>query len=584
MPVTAAPTGSLSRWIDALAGRRVVFLNWRDLDHPQAGGAELYCQSVAERFAAAGARVSLLTARPAGQARSATVRGVEIHRRGGTFGVYPAVLARLLRDRRGVDAVVDCQNGIPFFSPLALPAGTAVVQVLHHVHQRQFPLYFPAPVARAGQLLETPGSRWVYGRRPVAVVSPSTRDEARDVLRLAGPRFIVPGGADSPVGGAAHPTSPRPAPARPAGRPAIVCVGRLVPHKRLHLLIDALPALRASHPGLVVEMVGDGPDRDRLLRHARGLGVGEEVLRWHGYVDAAERDRLLATAWLTVNPSHGEGWGLSVLEANAHGVPAVAFRVPGLRDAVRDGHTGWLVDEPGPLTATIDTALARLADPAAAARWRSRARAWAAGFTWDATAELLARVLTAEMDRLAARSRGTHPGRGPLGGRLPAGNRPGGRLLPGRRPSEENSPGGSTPEGSPSESSPSEGDLPGGRPSGGRRRGPRRADDPVTRAEFPLAPTQPLPALRRTDLVYRLTGEAGSDRLAGAAGPGRAVAVLYGASPADARAALTRAGVTGPIETRAATGEDLLIAATRCALPDPLPTSGTTTSMITTVG
>ncbi|AEH08966.1 MULTISPECIES: glycosyltransferase family 4 protein [Protofrankia] len=583
MPVTAAPAGSLSRRIDALAGRRVVFLNWRDLDHPQAGGAELYCQSVAERFAAAGARVSLLTARPAGQTRSATVRGVEIHRRGGTFGVYPAVLAQLLRDRRGVDAVVDCQNGIPFFSPLVLPASTAVIQVLHHVHQRQFPLYFPAPVARIGQLLETPGSRWVYGRRPVAVVSPSTRDEARDVLKLAGPRFIVPGGADSPLPGPARPASPR-----PADRPTIVCVGRLVPHKRLHLLIDALPALRASHPGLVVEMVGDGPDRDRLLQHAHERGVGEEVLHWHGYVDAAERDRLLSTAWLTVNPSHGEGWGLSVLEANAHGVPAVAFRVPGLRDAVRDGHTGWLVDEPGPLTATIDAALSTLADPAVAARWRSRARAWAAGFTWDATAELLARVVTAEMDRLAAaRGRGRRSGRGPLGGQPPGGNAPAGsapggstpggplpgwRRLPGRRPR-----GGSPLDESASLSGPA---------SAGRRRGSRRADDVVTRAEFPLAPTRPLPTLRRTDLVYRLTGDdAVPDRLGGQAAAGRAVAVLYGASPADARAALTRAGVTGQIEARAATGEDLLIAATRCALPDPQPTSGTTiTPMITKVG
>ncbi len=527
MPVTAAPAGSLSRQIGTLAGRRVVFLNWRDLDHPQAGGAELYCQSVAERFAAAGARVSLLTARPAGQARSGNVRGVEVHRRGGTFGVYPATLARLLRDRGGIDAVVDCQNGIPFFSPLVLPATTAVVQVLHHVHQRQFPLYFPAPVARIGQLLEAPGSRWVYGRRPVAVVSPSTRDEARDILKLAGPRFIVPGGADAPV------DAPAPAgPGRPADRPTIVCVGRLVPHKRLHLLIDTLPALRASHPGLVVDMVGDGPDRERLVRHARGLGVGEEVLHWHGYVDAAERDRLLSTAWLTVNPSHGEGWGLSVLEANAHGVPAVAFRVPGLRDAVRHGHTGWLVDEPGSLTATIDAALSVLADPAAAARWRERARAWAAGFTWDATAELLARVVTAEMDRLSARTRGL-PGRGPRGGGLP-----------GRRP-----------------------------------RGSRRAaDDVVTRAEFPLVPDRPLPILRRTDLVYRLSGDAVPDR----DGPGRAAAVLYGAHPADARAALARAGVTGPIEMRPATGEDLLIAAVHCTLPDSVTAGGTTAATATT--
>ncbi|WP_322778957.1 glycosyltransferase family 4 protein [Frankia sp. Cas4] len=502
MPAIAAPADGRGRHLDTLAGRRVVFLNWRDLEHPQAGGAELYCQSVAERFAAAGARVSLLTSRPPGTQRSQNVRGIDVERSGGTFGVYPAALARLLRDRHDIDAVVDCQNGIPFFSPLVLP-GTPVVQVVHHVHQRQFPLYFPAPVARIGQLMETPGSRWVYRQCPVAVVSPSTRDEAWEVLKLRGPRFIVPGGVDLPWD---HGSG------RPADRPTIVCVGRLVPHKRLHLLLDALPTLRAAHPGLVVDVVGDGPDRERLIRHAAGLGLGEDIVHWHGYVTAMKRDRLLSTAWLTVNPSHGEGWGLSVLEANAHGVPAVAFRVPGLRDAVCHGKTGWLADDADALGPTIDRALSALADPVTATRWRERARAWAARFSWDATAELLARIVTAEMDRLDNRT-------------------------PGRRPRES-----------------------------------RRADVLVTRAEFLLSPRQALPVLRRTDLVYRNIPEGDGPyrdgTLRAGDGFGHAVAVLYGAGLADARAALDRAGVTGPIEVRAATGEDLLVAAVRCARPD----------------
>ncbi len=115
----------------------------------------------------------------------------------------------------------------------------------------------------------------------------------------------------------------------------------------------------------------------------------------------------------------------------------------------------------------------------------------------------------------------------------------------------------------------------------------------MTRAEFPLEPAQPLPVLRRTDLVYRLTGDAvpdGDGDETGPArgcpsrtvkGPGRAVAVLYGAQPADARAALVRAGVTGPIEVRPATGEDLLIAAVHCALPDPVTAGEATAATVT---
>ncbi|WP_081437923.1 glycosyltransferase family 4 protein [Pseudofrankia asymbiotica] len=498
-PGEQPPADAAARAVGRLAGRHVVFLNWRDLEHPQAGGAELFCQSVAALFAAAGVKVTLLTAQPPGLPVLADADGVMVHRGGGAFGVYPSVLrrlARLARSPRGVDAVVDCQNGIPFFSPLVLPAATPVVQVLHHVHQKQFPLFFPGPVARVGQLLEAPGSRWVYRRRPVVAVSPSTRDEARTVLGLPGPRFLVPNGVTPAT---------VPADTGQAASPTVVCVGRLVPHKRLHLLLEAIPALAARHPGLVVHLIGDGPDRERLTARAGELGLDQggpdsgAVLRWHGHTDAATRDTLLARAWLTVNPSHGEGWGLSVLEANALGVPAVAFRVPGLRDAVRDGETGWLLDTPARLAETVDLALTELRDPARAAALRAGARRWAAGFRWEATAALLATVLDAELARADRRD----------------------------------------------------------------RRDRRRPDDAVTLVRFPLGRDEPTPRLRRTDLVYRASFAEGSEPPAGTPADG-AVALLYGASPAQARAALTRAGV--PVHTallRPATGTDLLLATGR---------------------
>ncbi|WP_045878021.1 glycosyltransferase family 4 protein [Pseudofrankia sp. DC12] len=536
-PATTGQAGGAAarRALEALAGRHVVFLNWRDLDHPQSGGAELFCQSVAAQFAAGGVEVTLLTARPRGLPATATVDGVTVRRGGGTFGVYPATLARLARlarSGRGVDAVVDCQNGIPFFSPLVLPGRTPVVQVLHHVHQKQFPLYFPGPVARAGQLLEKPGSRLVYRRRPVAVVSPSTRDEARSVLGLPGPRFLVPNGVTtSPTAGSAA-----------GGRavvPTIVCVGRLVPHKRMHLLIEAIPTLAARHPGLVVHFIGDGPDRERLATRAAELGVSQggpatgAALRWHGHVDAATRDAVLASAWLTVNPSHGEGWGLSVLEAGALGVPAVAFRVPGLRDAVRDGETGWLVDSPDQFGAVVDAALTELSDPARAGAWRAAASHWAGGFTWETSAALLATVLAGELTRAGRRDR-------------------------------------------------------------------RRLDDAVTRVWFPLAPDDPPPPLRGTDLLYRTRPVTAGALQAAGAEPGRfepggapepgtdepgAVALLYGASQAAARTALARLGIAASTaRMRPASGADLLVGTGRAWATDSpglaarpvVPTSPTT--------
>jgi len=57
--------------------------------------------------------------------------------------------------------------------------------------------------------------------------------------------------------------------------------------------------------------------------------------------------------WAFCNPSEMEGWGISIIEANACATPAVAFAVPGLREAILDGESGMLVPEGGELAKPI---------------------------------------------------------------------------------------------------------------------------------------------------------------------------------------------------------------------------------------
>ena len=370
----------------------IVITNWRDRAHPEAGGAELYCEQVAERLAAGGSEVVLLTAQARGQRRERR-DGYTVVRRGGRFTVYAWAMLWLLLHRREVGGVIDSQNGIPFFSPLAVSRRTPVVLLLHHIHQQQFSLYFRPPTAAVGRWLERTGSRWVYGRRAVAAVSLSTRLAARRELRLRGPIHVIPCGLNMPATSTAMGRS---------SSPCIVCVGRLVPHKRLDLLIAAMPDIRERVPDAELHIVGEGPERARLQNLVIARRLAGQV-HLHGWLDAGARDDLLASAWLTVNPSIGEGWGLSVLEANAQGVPAVAFDVPGLRDSVRDGETGWLVRNESDLASAVADALQTLEDVATARQWGQRTRAWAARFTWDRTASLVADLLAAEWGRLQRR-------------------------------------------------------------------------------------------------------------------------------------------------------------------------------------
>jgi glycosyltransferase involved in cell wall biosynthesis len=368
-----------------LAGAKVLFVNWRDPAHPQAGGAEVFCWEIARRLAIHGAEVTLFCSRPEGAPSGQRVDDIEVIRCGRTFSVYAHAAAFLTRNRGRFDAVIDCQNGIPFFSPLFVRRSSAVVCVIHHVHQEQFGVHFGWPLRLVGRELEGRWSRAVYGRRPLAAVSPSTQTAVREKLGLRGPIFIVPNGA---------PTPSQPLQSRSA-TPLICSVGRLAAHKRMDLLVQAAPNLRSRFPGLVVELAGDGPDRPRLQQLARNLGA-DGVVRFRGYVSDEAKERLLSTAWLTVNPSMGEGWGLSVLEANAHGVPAVAFRVPGLCDSVRDGVTGWLVEPGGDLGACVARALETLSQPGVADAWASRCHSWAARFAWEKSARRLANMIAAE--------------------------------------------------------------------------------------------------------------------------------------------------------------------------------------------
>ncbi|MGW2190446.1 glycosyltransferase family 4 protein, partial [Streptomyces sp. NPDC001719] len=254
-------------------GRHVVVCNWRDSSHPQAGGAEVYCEETARQLHEAGIRVTFLTCRPRGAARHEDTPYGRVVRGGGRLTVYLFTLLWLIVHRRGVDGVIDSQNGIPFFSPLVLRRRTPVVLLIHHVHQDQFAIWFPRVFACAGRWLESRGSSLAYGRRTICAVSPSTRSEIRRRLSLRGPIYLAPAGTSLAFGRKqVRATGPR-----------IVCVSRMVPQKRVDLLIHALSVIRCEFPDVELHLIGDGETRSALQEFAKELGLSDTVV-FHGRV------------------------------------------------------------------------------------------------------------------------------------------------------------------------------------------------------------------------------------------------------------------------------------------------------------
>lgn len=368
-----------------LAGRRILVLNWRDTRHPDAGGAEQYVHRIASRWVAAGADVTWFTARPAGHAARDTIDGIRVVRAGGELSLYLHAAARLLRAGDDFDAVVDCQNGIPFFAPLFVRPTTPVVQVVHHVHQDQFEAHYPRTVAAVGRFLEGPLSRRVYRDRAVVAVSPSTREQIRRRLGFTGPIHIVPNGSTY-VPTLSGPRDPD---------PTITIVTRLVAHKRVDLLLQHIRTVTDRIPRLRVNIVGDGPERQRLQGLVTDLGLHPTVT-FHGYLSAESRDAMLSRAWVTTSTSAAEGWGCSIIEAAAWGVPCVALDVVGVRDAIVDGRTGRLVQPGEDFAGALTGVIRELADEAHATKTASACQDWARRFSWDRSAELLAGVLLAE--------------------------------------------------------------------------------------------------------------------------------------------------------------------------------------------
>ncbi len=127
-------------------------------------------------------------------------------------------------------------------------------------------------------------------------------------------------------------------------------VARLVEVKGTAYLLDAFARLASKHRRAELVVIGDGPLRPRLERHAAELGI-EDRVRWLGATPHAEVRRQLERAAAFCLPSctlangAAEGLGLALLEAAASGVPVVATRSGGIPEAVADGETGYLVAE-----------------------------------------------------------------------------------------------------------------------------------------------------------------------------------------------------------------------------------------------
>jgi len=167
--------------------------------------------------------------------------------------------------------------------------------------------------------------------------------------------------------------------------PLIGFLGRLKKYKSIEHAIRAFAIVKREIPNAEFLIVGDGDYRAELEKVVRETQL-QQSIRFAGFVSESEKVRLLETMHVVVQPSSKEGWGLTVLEANACGIPCVASDVQGLREAVVDGETGLLF-EYGNVQQFAEKIILLLKNETLRSQMERNAVEWAKKFDWEKSAD-----------------------------------------------------------------------------------------------------------------------------------------------------------------------------------------------------
>ena len=366
------------------ANLRILIFNWRDTRHVWAGGAEAYIHEIAKRLVGDGHFVTLFCGNDGKSPRSEAIDGVNIVRRGGFYTVYFwAALYYIFKFRTKVDVIIDSENGIPFFSPLY--CRKPIIGLVHHIHQEVFRKHLMFPFAQIAGFMEAKLMPIFYRNSKMITVSASSKEAMAQIGlgKKRGITVINPGvdlskfkpGAKSP-------------------NPAVLYLGRLKPYKSIDRLISVFSQIAKEIPDAILTIAGEGESRNQLEDFTKKLGLTNAV-KFLGRVSEMTKAQLLSKSWVLAQPSTIEGWGITVIEANASGTPVIASDVPGLRDSVRNPHTGLLVTWDN-REKWVDAISKVIKDEPFRKSLSAEAQLWSKKFSWEKSTNEFLKVIQKE--------------------------------------------------------------------------------------------------------------------------------------------------------------------------------------------
>jgi len=355
----------------------ILVLNWRDIRHPQAGGAEVHFKEIFKRLVEKNHKVILLTTRFKHSAKKEEQDGINVLRWGSTyfFNWEAPFLIRKILKKQHIDCIIDDVNKIPFFTPKWFPKIKCGV-IFHHFFGKTIFGLTAYPLAQYVLLLENL-SFWGYKNSPCCTVSKSTAMELVQRGFSENSISIIENSVDTEKYSPDNTVKKE--------QNLILYTGRLKKYKNIEILLDAIKCLNEQGKKTRLIIAGCGDHEKYLQAYANKLNIREQV-EFLGFVDEREKIKLYKKACVFVNPSQKEGWGITNIEASACGTAVIANNVEGLRDSVKNMETGLLYKENDCkdlvrcINLILDNTDLRM-------KFEREGRKWALNFSWDKSAE-----------------------------------------------------------------------------------------------------------------------------------------------------------------------------------------------------
>ena len=332
--------------------------------HSRAGGAERTLAHLAAGLAGLGHSVTVISVGDGLKTKRFRVDGVDYFDLPTLIHAHLTVFAKPIMKR--FDFVIDdLAHVVPWYSPLF--RYNSGVAYFRHLHARTLKGQVKVPLAFALSGVERTYPLVYRHWRVVTESAQSVRD--LESLGFSTDRISrIPPGVDSKTFRLIE-KSPT---------PRMVYYSGFREYKRPQDAILVLQRLRKRGVPADLTMVGRGVELEACRQLVRKTSLTPSV-RFLERLSDCDLAQLIGQSWVHIHCSRAEGWGNTVMEAAACGVPTVAYKVPGVSETVQDGITGYLAED-GDIESLTSLALLALKH---SKEMEVQCRKWAESHSWD---------------------------------------------------------------------------------------------------------------------------------------------------------------------------------------------------------